>query len=154
MSENLIKYFNNDIKTIPGARMEAWKLFLQLKEHHGAKQAHRIFLEWGAGPSKKRINELKNWALLQRYDAMEKPNVAKLAREIVAENAILPKDKQLTPRYRPTLFTVDKHIRLWLGRRDSSLKNCTWEGPTSLRRLHREWEHSEEEFLKPGSSSE
>jgi hypothetical protein len=140
MSENLIKLFHHDIATLHGARLEALKLFMQLEEHHGADQARRIFIEWGKPLTKKRINELKNWALLQRYDAMEKPNAAKLARDIVAENATLPKDKQLTPRYRPTLFTVDKHLRLLLSRRDSSLRNGTWEGPTCMKRFQREWE--------------
>jgi hypothetical protein len=139
MSEKLIKYFNHDITTLHGARLEALKLFMQLEEHHGAGEARRIFIEWGKEPSKKRINELKNWALLQRYDAMEKPNVAKLARDIVAENAGLPKDQQLTPRYRPTLFTVDKHLRLLLTRREASLRDGTWEGPTCMKRFNREW---------------
>jgi hypothetical protein len=154
MSQNLIKYLNYDIATLAGARLAALKLFMQLEEHHGAGQARKIFIEWGKEPTKKRINELKNWALIQRYDAMEKPNVAKLAREIVTENAALPRDKQLTPRYRPTLFTVDKHLRLLLSRREASLKNGTWEGPTCMKRLNREWGNYREEFLKPGSSSD
>jgi hypothetical protein len=125
MSENLVKYTKNDLTKLWGAEVDAHKLFLLIKQHHGEKEARRIFRGWGKEPSKKRINELKNWALLQRYDAMDEPNVAALAREVVELNADLPKDQQLTPRYKPSLFTVDKHLRLLLKQRETALRNET-----------------------------
>jgi hypothetical protein len=140
MSENLIKLFNNDITSIGGAQLEAWKLFLLIKQHHSEKEARRIFFEWGKPVSKNRTNELKNWVLLQRLDSMEKPNVAELARQIVEENSHLGDDQQLTPRYRPTLPTVDKHLRNLLRERQEGLRAETWEGPTSMRRFDREWD--------------
>jgi hypothetical protein len=153
MSENLIKYTLNDITTLAGAQMEALKLFRQIETHHGRARAQEIFKELGKPLSKARANELKNWALLKRVDAMEKPNVAELARQVVEENAALPEDQQLTPRYRPTLPTVDKHLRNLLRERQEGLKAGTWEGPTSMRRFNRAWdEWIEAEILKSGSS--
>jgi hypothetical protein len=153
MSENLIKLFKFDMTQLAGAELEAWKLFLLIKQHHGETEARRIFREWGKEPSKNRINELKNWALLQRFDEMEKPTVAELARQVVEENAGLSEEEQLTPRYRPTLPTVDKHLRNLLRERREGLKAETWEGPTSMRRFNREWdEWIEAEILKSGSS--
>jgi hypothetical protein len=104
---------------------------------------------------KREDHELKNWALLQRYDAMAEPNVAALAREIVERNATLPKDQQLTPRYRPTLPSLDKHLRLLLKRREAALRAGTWEGPTCMKRFHREIEEALEDqgLSLPGSSS-
>jgi hypothetical protein len=153
MSENLIKYVVNDITTLGGAQMEALKLFRQIETHHGRERAQAIFRELGKFLSKARANELKNWALLERYDAMEKPIVAELARQLVEENAGLPEEQQLTPRYKPTLPTVDKHLRNLLRERQEGLKAETWEGPTSMRRFNREWdEWIETEILKSGSS--
>ena len=99
MSEKLVKLFNWDLTTLNGARLSAEKFFMQLAEHHGAERARKILMEWGKPPSKRRINEMKNWALLNRYDEMDHPNVAELARRIVKENATLSKEQQLTPRY-------------------------------------------------------
>ncbi|MCK1707618.1 MULTISPECIES: hypothetical protein [unclassified Bradyrhizobium] len=140
MSEKLVQLFKADVTQLAGAQLEAWKLFLLIKQHHSEKEAREIFFEWGKPPSKTRINELKNWALLQRYDSMEKPNVAELARQIVEENSHLAEDQQLTPRYRPTLPTVDKHLRNLLRERQEGLQAGTWEGPTSMRRFNREWD--------------
>lgn len=153
MSENLITLFRHDITTPSGAQLEALKLFRQVETHHGRETAQAIFRELGKPISKARINELKNWALLERYDMMEKPNVAELARQIVEENARLTEEQQLTPRYRPTLPTVDKHLRNLLRERQEGLRAETLEGPTSRRRLNREWEEwIEAEIRKSGSS--
>lgn len=153
MSVNLVKYSINDVTDLAGAQLEAWKLFSLIKTHHGEKEARSIFREWGKEPSKERINELKNWALLERYDAMAEPNVAALAREIVELNATLPKDQQLTPRYRPTVTSLDKHLRLLLKRRETALRGGTWEGPTSMKRFHRFIEEALEDqgLSLPGS---
>jgi hypothetical protein len=153
MSENLVKLFSHDVTQLAGAQLGAWKLFLLVKQHHGEKEARRIFREWGKEPKKNRLNELKNWALLQRYDAMPDPNVAKLARAIVEMNATLPKDQQLTPRYRPTVTSLDKHLRLLLKRRAAALRNGTWEGPTSMKRLNQLFAEEFAKLRKPGSSS-
>jgi hypothetical protein len=153
MSENLVKLFTHDVTQLAGAQLEAWKLFILIKQHHGEKEARKIFREWGKEPSKKRINELKNWALLQRYDAMAEPNVAELARQIVELNATLPKDQQLTPRYRPTVTSLDKHLRLLLKRRETGLRNGTWEGPTCMRRVEQLFAEDLAKLRKPGSSS-
>ena len=150
MSENLIMLSINDVTTIDGACMEAQKLFMHLEKHHGADEARKIFREWGKKLTKNRINELKAWALLRRYDAMERPNVSELARQVVAENAALPEDNQLTPRFRPTLPTVDKYLRLLLTKRGEGLKNGTWEGPACMKRWHREVE----QWIETGSSSD
>ncbi len=153
MSENLIKLFHHDVTTRGGAQMEALKLFRQIETHHGRDRAQAIFRELSKPLSKARANELKNWALLERYDTMEKPNVAALARQIVEENAGLPEEGQLTPRYRPTLPTIDKHLRNLLRERQEALRGETWEGPTSMRRFNREWnEWIETEINKSGSS--
>jgi hypothetical protein len=153
MSENLIKYFIHDMTTLGGAQIEARKLFMWIEDFHGIDQAKKIFRELGEPLSKSRINELKNWALLSRYDEMEKPNVAELARQIVEENASLSEERQLTPRYRPSLPTVDKHLRNLLRERQEGLEAETWQGPTSMRRLNREWdEWIEAEIHKSGSS--
>jgi hypothetical protein len=152
MSENLIKLMKSDVTQLAGAELEAWKLFLLIKQHHGEKAARRIFREWGKEPPKNRINELKNWSLLERLDAMEKPNVAELARQVVEKNASLPAEQQLTPRHRPTLPTVDKHLRNLLRERQEGLKAGTWEGPTSMRRFNREWDEWIEVEIKSGSS--
>jgi len=153
MSENIIKYVSFDMTTPGGAQMEARKLFMQIEKLHGRERTQAIFKELGKPLSKKRANELKNWALLERLDAMDKPNVAELARQVVKENDSLSKDQQLTPRYRPTLPTVDKHLRNLLRERQEGLRAETWEGPTSMRRFNREW-HAwiEAEIAKSGSS--
>jgi hypothetical protein len=152
MSENLIDLFRNDITTPGGAQMEALKPFRQLETHHGRETAQKIFGELGKPLSQKRANELKNWELLKRYDSMEKPIVAELARQVVEENARLPEEQQLTPRYRPTLPTVDKHLRNLLRDRQEGLKAGKWEGPTSMRRFNREWDEWVEAEIKSGSS--
>jgi hypothetical protein len=152
MSENLIKYILFDITTLAGAQMEALKLFRQIETHHGREKAQEVFRELGKPLSKSRTNELKNWVLLERYDAMEKPIVAELARQVVEENARLSEEHQLTPRYRPTLPTVDKHLRNLLRERQEGLKAETWEGPTSMRRFNREWDEWIEAEIKSGSS--
>jgi hypothetical protein len=152
MSENLIKHVLNDVTTPGGAQMEALKLFKQIETHHGRERARAIFGELGKPLSKARANELRNWALLERYDAMEKPIVAELARQVVKENAGLPEEQQLTPRYRPTLPTVDKHLRNLLRERQEGLKAETWEGPTSMRRFNREWDEWIDAEIKSGSS--
>lgn len=153
MSENLVKLSTNDVTQLAGAQLEAWKLFLLIKQHHGEKEARRIFKKWGKDASRKEINELKNWALLQRYDAMAEPNVAELARQIVDLNATLPKDQQLTPRYRPTVTSLDKHLRLLLKRRETGLRNGAWEGPTCMRRVKQLFAEDLTELRKPGTSS-
>jgi hypothetical protein len=153
MSENLIMLMRHDIATPSGAQLEALKLFRQIETHHGREAAQAIFRELGKPLSKARANELKNWALLERYDAMEKPIVAELARQIVEENARLSEEEQLTPRFRPTLPTVDKHLRNLLRERQEGSRAETWEGPTSMRRFNREWEEwIEAEIRKTGSS--
>jgi hypothetical protein len=105
------------VKTIEAATERVAWLYSHIEKHHGPEATRKIFVTFGRKMSKRRINEMKNQRLLSMYDRMQEPNVAALAREVVERNAELSREDQLTPRFRPSLPTVDKHIRLLLDKR-------------------------------------
>jgi hypothetical protein len=105
------------VETIDAATERVAWLYSHIEKHHGPEQARGIFLSFGKKMGKNRIREMKNRGLLWRYDQMEEPNVAALAREIVEKNAERSKEDQLTPGFRPSLPTVDKHLRLLIEKR-------------------------------------
>jgi hypothetical protein len=129
MSENLLKDEFHPIESVSGASVRAYRLFREIEKHHGTEEARRIFRAWSKAPSKKQINEIKAWRILDRFDAMQPQNVAELARQLVSENETLPEEDRLTPRGKPTLPTVDKYIRLLLKKREDKLVAGTWIGP-------------------------
>jgi hypothetical protein len=117
MSDDRWIWFSS-VETIEGAMDRVAWLYSHIEKHHGPEATRKIFLTLGRKMSKTRINELKNQSLLWLYDQMREPkNVAELAREVVEKNAERSEEDQLTPRFRPSLSTVDKHIRLLLEKR-------------------------------------
>ena len=75
------------------------------------------------------VRELKNLDILRRADAMAPLNVAKLARQLVAENSeALQKGEPAPhgPRGTTSLATMDKHIRILIAGRDEGLKDGSW----------------------------
>jgi hypothetical protein len=117
MSDELSLWLRS-VETIEAATERVAWLYSHIEKQHGPEATRKIFLTFGRKMSKARINAKKNQGLLWMYDQMQEPkNVSALAREVVEKNAERSKDDQLTPRYRPSLSTVDKHIRLLLDKR-------------------------------------
>jgi hypothetical protein len=107
----------------------AYKLFTKIMRRHGLAEARRVFLKLGTPPSVRKLGKIRNYALLDRYDMMPKPNVQRLARELVKENETLPRAERHGPRGSTNQPTMDKHIRILLKERKVSLKKGTWWGP-------------------------
>ena len=87
MSRNLLKLWHPK-NTLDKFRVEAAFLFEDIEALHGREAAARIFAE--TPPTQRELNDMKNTALLARYDAMPRPSVKRLARELAEENKSLP----------------------------------------------------------------
>jgi len=87
VSRNLLKLWHPK-NTLDKFRVEAAFLFEDIEALHGREAAARIFAE--TPPTQRELNDMKNTALLARYDAMPRPSVKKLARELAEENKSLP----------------------------------------------------------------
>jgi hypothetical protein len=108
------------IDRMPGAEYAAYLLFRLIEKHHGIAAARYIFTKFGAPPSAKRINQIKNLGLLDMYDMMRpKPNVQRLAKQLAAENEKLPREERWGPRGTTDPLVLDKHIRRLVQKRNN-----------------------------------
>jgi len=121
--------FTPGAESITGAKHMAQLLFMVIREHHGDRIARRIFAMWGTPPSKRRLSDINNLALLDRLDLMKKPNVEQLARQLIAEH-----EKTVPKQKRRGASGIDaknlaKQIRRQRDRRKAAMKKGTWYGP-------------------------
>jgi hypothetical protein len=97
--------------TIGGCKFAALELFMEIKKHHGIATARRIFRKWAFDPSQSRLNDIKNAALLDRYDYMPgKQSKKRLARELAKEGG--------GPSGSTSAHTQEQHLRRIIKKRE------------------------------------
>ncbi|MGJ4908857.1 hypothetical protein [Bradyrhizobium sp. HKCCYLS2033] len=129
MSSNLLQDKYHPVESKSGAAIRVMKLFAEIERAHGTEEARRMFEQWAKKPTKNEIIKLKGWRLIERYDHMSEPNVRALARQVATENAALPEHEQLTPRFRPSVQTIESYLRELLRERRNGMQDGTWDGP-------------------------
>jgi hypothetical protein len=67
------------LRSIINCRAAATQLFEKIEEHHGEKEARRIFARLGRPPSKRESSDVKNRRLLLHIAGMPERNIHKLA---------------------------------------------------------------------------
>jgi hypothetical protein len=130
-AERLGRHFDSlfvgGMDTIEGCKYAALELFIEIDRQHGRAWARRIFAMWGTPPTKTRINQIRDYAVLDEYDMMRpKPNANKLARIIVERNRTAPKEE----RWGGTdEMVVRRRIARLIADRRSKMKAGKWWGP-------------------------
>jgi hypothetical protein len=127
MSENLLKYVQEDLSADAGAMTQALVLFLRIEKHHGEAAARQLFVDLGR-PSRTRLKLEKKHAILRRYDMMPKKNQSALAAQIAVENKELPKEERGGAGGTNPL-ALYKFIDRARAERDEAMKAGTWKGP-------------------------
>jgi hypothetical protein len=107
---------------IDKCELAALAFFCAIEKHVGLEEAYRIFSKFGTPPSDRKRALIKNLALLDLYDTMDKPNVQRLAWQLAAENKTLPPEERWGPRGTTSPVTLDKHIRRLLEERNRGPK--------------------------------
>jgi len=101
-------------KTLWQIQVELISTFQWLVHHYDLKTAREVFANFVREPTEKQCEALEQLALLDRLADMEpKPNVAKLARELLAEQGIHKGDGKFENKH-PALVAK---IRDWKKRR-------------------------------------
>lgn len=119
--------YREGMDTIGGCEDAAYLLFARIYRHHGIAEARRIFMKFGSAPTARKIAQIKNLGLLDRYDMMKPtPNVQRLARELAEENKTLPPRDRWGPRGTTNPATLDKHIRRLRDERDERRGWCAF----------------------------
>jgi hypothetical protein len=117
IADGVIESLDTWVKSHPEqAGMRAYALFLEIADLHGIDEARRIFKDTVKGTTKRDRARWKNEEILDLYDAMPKPNVRALAR-------------QLEQKGWGERMTVDHRIRDLLRNREAAMKEKTWDGP-------------------------
>lgn len=122
----------NDIQAqldpIHAAKLKALNLFLEIRESIGEKNARWIFAKWGTPPTQRRMNEIRNHALLDRFDRMKGGSILALAKQLAKENETLPiKDRRAAGGV--DVVALEKHIRDVVKKRERGLAAGKWHGP-------------------------
>jgi len=139
------------VETIDAATERVAWTHSHIEKHHGPEATREIFLTFCKRLSNTRLYEHKKRDLLWMYDQMQEPNVAALAREVVEKNAERSKENQLTPRFRPSITTVDKYLRNLLEEREEAQRAGIWEGAASLAKRGRRGRKQTSEQWRTGS---
>lgn len=115
----------------------AYYLFSELDERVGINRARWLFRHFGRPPSQRRLNEIKNYALLDRLDGMKdkktglpSPNILKLANELAKANQTLPVSERRSAGS-TDVHALEKHIRDIVKKRKRGLEKRTWRGPVT-----------------------
>jgi hypothetical protein len=125
---SIIDDIQAQLDPIHAAKLKALNLFLEMRENIGEKNARWIFAKWGTPPTQRRLNEIKNHALLDRFDRMQSPSILALAKQLAKENESLPtKDKRAAGG--TDVVALEKHIRDVVKKRERGLAARTWHGP-------------------------
>jgi hypothetical protein len=118
------------IETQRGAALRIILLRDELLKFHGSDTT-RLFAQYTytKPASKKELTELRDWELLERFDAMPKPNISQFACALAEENKKLPREQQrgvggVSP------VALDRYIRRLLHHRQEAMQNHQWDGPT------------------------
>jgi hypothetical protein len=119
------------IETVRGAAIRVILLRDEILKHHGSDTT-RIFAQYTKPSSKKEMTELLDWELLERFDAMEEPNIARFAAMLAEENKRLPKEERRGARGESPV-ALDKYIRRLLKHRQVAMKSDQWIGPVPLK---------------------
>jgi hypothetical protein len=116
--------YSTGIDTIDGCEHAAYLLFTEIYTRHGIVEARRIFMKFGAEPTRTRLRLITNLALLDRYDMMKpRPNVERLAKQVAEQNKKLPREQQRGAGG-TDWKNLDKHIRRMLDERDERRGWC------------------------------
>ncbi|MCW2218319.1 hypothetical protein M2232_001851 [Bradyrhizobium japonicum] len=127
MSEKLVDLIER--RTVAACEAAASALFKEISAKFGQDKAQEIFRLVSSNLSDDEVREFKNLAILRRYDGMSEPNVAELARQLVAENEAAVKEGRPAPngpRGSTNLMTMDKHIRNIIDWRERGIADGTW----------------------------
>jgi ABC-type antimicrobial peptide transport system ATPase subunit len=96
----------------------AAKLFHEIWTDLGEANARRIFRLISGPRTPRQEAEFRNQELLDYYDTMmPKPNIQKLAGQLVEANKTLPVECRYGPRGTTDPLIMDKHIRRLVARR-------------------------------------
>jgi hypothetical protein len=128
MSENLLKYVQEDISTIEGARTQALVLFLRIEKHHGDAATRELFADLSQRHSRAHLKQQRKYDILRRYDAMPKKNKSALAAQISAENKELPKEDR-GGAGGINAVALYKFIDRAIAEREEAMTAGTWKGP-------------------------
>ena len=98
--------FNEEVVPIHAAEKAAYWLFSVIQQEFGVDEARRIYLKYGTEPAARKLQKINNDGIRSQYKMMETPNIAELARQLFADQA-LPSGERSTV----TLTSIEKRIK-------------------------------------------
>jgi hypothetical protein len=88
--------------------LRLFNLFRQFVGRHGLERTRIMFANYATEPNQEQMNELERLETLRRLDAMPKPSVRQLARDILADEGIKPSDDRFMNKFEALVKTIGR----------------------------------------------
>lgn len=108
------------VENLRDAEVLLLRVFQHILHHHGLDKTRAMFANYVNEPATADLDQMSKLQVLERLLEMKpKPNMAKLARDMVAENAALPAEKQdlrLSYRDEEQRLRIMRNLEQWIRR--------------------------------------